>query len=189
MFGAEFLRAVFCVPPVLCVFCEFASGLIPWTEEEHKLFSVGLQKVDKGDWRGISRNYVKTRTPSQVASHAQKYFLCRSNRNCCRHRSSLFDITTDRGYFLLAIVRNVNVKTNLFHLKMDSSLKPVATLDDYLANVVPLFGGFLSILGVSELATWVIDARYGVKLSPLFLVPSNALYFSDTYFYSKKNGK
>ncbi|XP_057806331.1 transcription factor MYB1R1 [Salvia miltiorrhiza] len=68
---------------------------IPWTEEEHKLFLVGLQKVGKGDWRGISRNYVKTRTPTQVASHAQKYFLRRSNINRRRRRSSLFDITTD----------------------------------------------------------------------------------------------
>ncbi|CAJ2664440.1 transcription factor MYB 1R1-like protein [Trifolium pratense] len=68
---------------------------IPWTEEEHKLFLVGLQKVGKGDWRGISRNYVKTRTPTQVASHAQKYFLRRSNLNRRRRRSSLFDITTD----------------------------------------------------------------------------------------------
>ncbi|KAK7304569.1 hypothetical protein VNO77_42450 [Canavalia gladiata] len=68
---------------------------IPWTEEEHKLFLLGLQKVGKGDWRGISRNYVKTRTPTQVASHAQKYFLRRSNLNRRRRRSSLFDITTD----------------------------------------------------------------------------------------------
>ncbi|KAL4294743.1 hypothetical protein AHAS_Ahas18G0258600 [Arachis hypogaea] len=68
---------------------------VQWTEEEHKLFLVGLQKVRKGDWRGISRNYVKTRTPTQVASHAQKYFLRRSNLNRCRRRSSLFDITTD----------------------------------------------------------------------------------------------
>lgn len=29
-------------------------------------------------------------------------------------------------------------------------LKPDATFDDYLADVVPLFGGFLTILGVSE---------------------------------------
>lgn len=28
--------------------------------------------------------------------------------------------------------------------------KPDATFDDYLSNVVPLFGGFLTILGVSE---------------------------------------
>ncbi|KAJ4851381.1 hypothetical protein Tsubulata_006700 [Turnera subulata] len=68
---------------------------VPWTEEEHKLFLLGLQRVGKGDWRGISRNFVKTRTPTQVASHAQKYFLRRSNLNRRRRRSSLFDITTD----------------------------------------------------------------------------------------------
>ncbi|XP_024970440.1 transcription factor MYB1R1-like [Cynara cardunculus var. scolymus] len=68
---------------------------VPWTKEEHKLFLLGLQKVGKGDWRGISRNFVTTRTPTQVASHAQKYFLRRSNLNRRRRRSSLFDITTD----------------------------------------------------------------------------------------------
>ncbi|KAK8474031.1 hypothetical protein V6N13_090358 [Hibiscus sabdariffa] len=69
---------------------------VPWTEEEHRLFLLGLQKVGKGDWRGISRNFVKTRSPTQVASHAQKYFLRRNNHNRRRRRrSSLFDITTD----------------------------------------------------------------------------------------------
>ncbi|MCO5551716.1 hypothetical protein L7F22_005220 [Adiantum nelumboides] len=68
---------------------------VPWTEEEHRSFLLGLQNLGKGDWRGISRNFVKTRTPTQVASHAQKYFLRRNNLNKRRRRSSLFDITPD----------------------------------------------------------------------------------------------
>lgn len=68
---------------------------VPWTQEEHRCFLIGLQKLGKGDWRGISRNFVTTRTPTQVASHAQKYFLRRSNLNKRRRRSSLFDITPE----------------------------------------------------------------------------------------------
>ncbi|KAI3986244.1 hypothetical protein MKX01_014368 [Papaver californicum] len=52
-------------------------------------------------------------------------------------------------------------------------LKPDATFDDYISDVVPLFGGFLTILGVSEICTRITAASYGVKLSPSFLVPSN----------------
>jgi SHAQKYF class myb-like DNA-binding protein len=39
---------------------------IPWSEEEHRLFLMGLTKFGKGDWRSISRNFVITRTPTQV---------------------------------------------------------------------------------------------------------------------------
>ncbi|CAI9110440.1 OLC1v1010460C1 [Oldenlandia corymbosa var. corymbosa] len=46
-----------------------------WTKEEHEKFLVGLSKYGKGNWRSISRNIVLTKTPTQVASHAQKYFI------------------------------------------------------------------------------------------------------------------
>ncbi|WJX23938.1 hypothetical protein P8452_13108 [Trifolium repens] len=45
-----------------------------WTNEEHMLFLEGLQVCKKGKWKEISQKYVKTKTSTQVASHAQKYF-------------------------------------------------------------------------------------------------------------------
>ncbi|XP_022883124.1 transcription factor MYBS3-like [Olea europaea var. sylvestris] len=68
---------------------------IPWTEEEHRAFLIGLEKQGKGDWRGISRNFVTTRTPTQVASHAQKYFLRQASLYKKKRRSSLFDMVSN----------------------------------------------------------------------------------------------
>ncbi|KAL3817999.1 hypothetical protein ACJIZ3_003904 [Penstemon smallii] len=70
---------------------------VPWTEEEHRMFLLGLQKLGKGDWRGIARNYVISRTPTQVASHAQKYFIRQTNISRRKRRSSLFDIVADES--------------------------------------------------------------------------------------------
>ena len=38
-------------------------------------FLAGLRKFGKGSWRAIARCYVPSRTPTQVASHAQKHYL------------------------------------------------------------------------------------------------------------------
>lgn len=59
-----------------------------------RLFLLGLEKYGKGDWRSISRNFVVTRTPTQVASHAQKYFIRLNSMNKDRRRSSIHDITS-----------------------------------------------------------------------------------------------
>ncbi|XP_020101803.1 transcription factor DIVARICATA-like [Ananas comosus] len=67
---------------------------VPWTEEEHKRFLMGLKKHGKGDWRNISRNFVFTRNPTQVASHAQKYYNRLNSGGKDKRRSSIHDITT-----------------------------------------------------------------------------------------------
>ncbi|CAL9106901.1 unnamed protein product [Musa textilis] len=54
---------------------------------------MGLTAHGKGDWRNISRNFVTTRTPTQVASHAQKYFNRQNSGGKDKRRSSIHDIT------------------------------------------------------------------------------------------------
>ncbi|KAE8669314.1 Transcription factor DIVARICATA [Hibiscus syriacus] len=66
---------------------------VPWTEEEHRRFLMGLVKYGKGDWRNISRNFVVSKTPTQVASHAQKYFQRQLSGSKDKRRPSIHDIT------------------------------------------------------------------------------------------------
>ncbi|PIA30914.1 hypothetical protein AQUCO_05300029v1 [Aquilegia coerulea] len=70
---------------------------VPWTAQEHRTFLEGLQNLGKGDWRGIAKSYVTTRTPTQVASHAQKYFLRQAAANKKKRRSSLFDMAINEN--------------------------------------------------------------------------------------------
>ncbi|KAL7107421.1 hypothetical protein ACP275_06G053200 [Erythranthe tilingii] len=64
----------------------------PWSEEEHRSFLLGLEKLGKGDWKGIASKYVPSRKSSQVASHAQKYFIRKAGIEKRRRRTSVFDI-------------------------------------------------------------------------------------------------
>ncbi|XP_010543617.1 PREDICTED: transcription factor DIVARICATA-like isoform X3 [Tarenaya hassleriana] len=64
-----------------------------WSAYEHKLFLIGLQRYGRGDWRSISRNVVMTKTPLQIASHAQKYFI-RQELPPERKRRSIHDDNT-----------------------------------------------------------------------------------------------
>ncbi|MCD9560795.1 hypothetical protein HAX54_019590 [Datura stramonium] len=71
-----------------------------WSEDEQRAFLIGLKKLGKGNWVGIARDFVPSRTPTQVASHAQKYFDRQKDNNKRapkRHNcSSVFDINLDQ---------------------------------------------------------------------------------------------
>lgn len=90
-----FLLLVFCI----CIsascsgFVLFACSEIFGYWKKHRQFLLGLKKYGKGDWRNISRNFVTTRTPTQVASHAQKYFIRQLTGGKDKRRSSIHDIT------------------------------------------------------------------------------------------------
>ncbi|KAG0474788.1 hypothetical protein HPP92_014474 [Vanilla planifolia] len=102
--------------------CRFGLSGVPWTEEEHRTFLAGLEKLGKGDWRGISRNFVLTRTPTQVASHAQKYFLRQNYTNKKKRRSSLFDVVFNNKTI------NTSVKSS------DESLRTTVLSNNHLTE-------------------------------------------------------
>ncbi|XP_022131429.1 transcription factor MYB1R1-like isoform X2 [Momordica charantia] len=110
-------------PFFLCHHFSLSLG-VPWSEEEHRVFLVGLEKLGKGDWRGISRKFVTTRTPTQVASHAQKYFLRLTTLTRKKHcRPSLFDGGA-RDKFTMQVVESSN-----------SNSKPTSNLPASPSNI------------------------------------------------------
>ncbi|CAA7406805.1 unnamed protein product [Spirodela intermedia] len=62
-----------------------------WSDEEHRLFLLGMDLHGKGDWKSISRHFVVSRSPSQIASHAQKFFKRNKITLNDRHQPSNLD--------------------------------------------------------------------------------------------------
>ncbi|EMS45917.1 Myb-like protein J [Triticum urartu] len=67
------------------------SARIYWTKEEHWNFLHGLSVYGRGKWKEISKDFVSTKTPVQVSSHAHKYFK-RLQRKNLRRRYSINDL-------------------------------------------------------------------------------------------------
>lgn len=63
-----------------------------------RLLLAGLKQYGKGNWKSISKNYVRSRTPTQVASHAQKFFnRLNSSKTKGERRPSIHDIREING--------------------------------------------------------------------------------------------
>eukprot|EP01119_Soliformovum_irregulare_P004362 TRINITY_DN15353_c0_g1_i1.p1 TRINITY_DN15353_c0_g1~~TRINITY_DN15353_c0_g1_i1.p1 ORF type:complete len:590 (+),score=120.52 TRINITY_DN15353_c0_g1_i1:76-1845(+) len=63
-----------------------------WTKDEHMRFLNGLQIHGKGAWKEIAL-IVGSRTPTQIQSHAQKYYL--RQKQSVKNKRSIHDITID----------------------------------------------------------------------------------------------
>ncbi|ESW23655.1 hypothetical protein PHAVU_004G065400 [Phaseolus vulgaris] len=66
-----------------------------WTENEHRLFLIGLQNCSPGDWKSISKRYIPSKTSTQIASHAQKYMHYQNGLKKNKKRKSIHDVTLD----------------------------------------------------------------------------------------------
>ncbi|XP_025804405.1 transcription factor DIVARICATA-like [Panicum hallii] len=65
-----------------------------WTAEEHRDFLRGVNCLGRGAWKFISDYFVPSRTPAQLASHAQKYFdrIDKNELDDTRQRHSINDV-------------------------------------------------------------------------------------------------
>ncbi|CAL5062961.1 unnamed protein product [Urochloa decumbens] len=76
-----------------------------WTSEEQRQFLHGVNCLGRGAWKFISEYFVPSRTPAQIASHAQKYFerIKKNEMDDTRQRHSINDIRlVDHGINITA---------------------------------------------------------------------------------------
>ncbi|QCD78068.1 transcription factor [Vigna unguiculata] len=92
---------------------------ITWTEEEHRRFLEALDKYEKGNWKKISA-YIQTKNTTQVASHAQKYFIRQRRSEEQRRRKSIHDM----------VLENTANHTNI-HAQNSSSSKTSPAISQF----------------------------------------------------------
>ncbi|EKX53291.1 hypothetical protein GUITHDRAFT_64317 [Guillardia theta CCMP2712] len=86
---------------------------IRWTREEHAAYLKGLERFGTGHWSSISKLYVPSRTPAQVASHHQKFAIRSNLLPAEKQKPSILDITTPAVQKLLAAEREKEIQLQM----------------------------------------------------------------------------
>jgi len=91
-FSTKLLNILFFLVPNfdLCIPC-LKNCILFWLLP-NRLFVLGLVKHER-NWKEISNNFVPSKTSSQIASHAQKYFIRQNISKEEKKRKSIHDIT------------------------------------------------------------------------------------------------
>jgi SHAQKYF class myb-like DNA-binding protein len=139
------------------------------------MFLMGLQKLGKGDWRGISRNFVVSRTPTQVASHAQKYFIRQTNLSRQKRRSSLFDMVPEMVCFLSCDTTT----TKPFFNSPKKTTKPLFYFlsCNTLHNIPPHKNEETATNGLSSPCAFILITVLPLHLQPMYESPIAAEQF------------
>jgi len=93
-----------------------------WSREEHIRFLIGLSWYGKGAWKEIS-SVVVTRSPTQIQSHAQKYFL--RQRQPSKNKKSIHDITMEDLQEMSADTKQAYLLQNQRQFQVPSGPPPV----------------------------------------------------------------
>lgn len=124
-----------------------------WTEHEHRLFFEALELYPSGPWKRVAQ-YVGTRTPRQVMTHAQKYRqrLQRVEENTKTEPvteipcAALKDTQPDAGKMLSVVVSPMAMPpagaTGEMHMHIEANICVLPSRPDPFMDDPPAYGHF-----------------------------------------------